>query len=449
MNTIERDYEIRKIIQKENLEIFDNLKDYLLKNPECYDFKTLSKIAELSNSRRSASAAHYTSFDVCKKLVMSLPNFYRRQSIKILEPSVGVGNFLPHLIEKYKNINKVEIDVVDINDESLSILKILIGKIKLPANTVINYINADYLLFNFANKYDLVVGNPPFMRIKDKELLAIYRRNIINNKTPNIFSFFLEKSLKIAGHVAFILPKSIVNAPEFNITRAYLQGLSINHIHDFGEKAFFGVKIETVGITIRNIAPASNHKIRIGSHLFNEGEFKEFNQNYICDPSYPYWILYRCNFFDKISSSLTFGVFSVFRDRQITKKYTKLAGDLRVLKSRNILSNKILDIPGYDAYIDSHSRFAVEKYLNQSSCILVPNLTYNPRACFMPMNCVADGSVAILTSKPGFKVTKKNLEYFASTEFNEFYAIARNHGTRSLNIDSNSVFFFGIKNNMD
>jgi len=36
------------------------------------------------------------------------------------------------------------------------------------------------------------------------------------------------------------------------------------------------------------------------------------------------------------------------------------------------------------------------------------------------------------------------LEYFASEEFRKFYMIARNLGTRSLNIDSNSVFYFGI-----
>jgi len=42
------------------------------------------------------------------------------------------------------------------------------------------------------------------------------------------------------------------------------------------------------------------------------------------------------------------------------------------------------------------------------------------------------------------KVTHDDLEYYGTKEFEQFYAVARNLGTRSLNIDNNSVFFFGI-----
>lgn len=38
--------------------------------------------------------------------------------------------------------------------------------------------------------------------------------------------------------------------------------------------------------------------------------------------------------------------------------------------------------------------------------------------------------------------------YFSSDEFRQFYRIARNYQTRSLNIDKNSVYWFGINNNM-
>ena len=62
----------------------------------------------------------------------------------------------------------------------------------------------------------------------------------------------------------------------------------------------------------------------------------------------------------------------------------------------------------------------------------------------MPKNSITDGSVAILTLKDSkITITKKDLEYYSTEEFSEFYAIARNLGTRSLNIDTNSVFYFG------
>jgi DNA (cytosine-5)-methyltransferase 1 len=76
---------------------------------------------------------------------------------------------------------------------------------------------------------------------------------------------------------------------------------------------------------------------------------------------------------------------------------------------------------------------------------MVPNLTYYPRASFLPGNTIADGSVALLTLKNGSRLpTEKDIEFYGSKEFEKFYRVARNYGTRSLNIDNNSVFFFGL-----
>ena len=47
--------------------------------------------------------------------------------------------------------------------------------------------------------------------------------------------------------------------------------------------------------------------------------------------------------------------------------------------------------------------------------------------------------------KKNKEINNKQLEFFASKEFTAFYRIARNFGTRSLNIDKNSVFFWGLK----
>jgi DNA (cytosine-5)-methyltransferase 1 len=81
---------------------------------------------------------------------------------------------------------------------------------------------------------------------------------------------------------------------------------------------------------------------------------------------------------------------------------------------------------------------------------MIPNLTYYPRASFLPKNTITDGSVALLTLKNGSRLpTEKDLEYYSSKEFEKFYRVARNYGTRSLNIDNNSVFFFGLLKNID
>lgn len=221
-----------------------------------------------------------------------------------------------------------------------------------------------------------------------------------------------------------------------------MNGYKIQHIVDFGEKGFNGVKIETICFILDSRKKGINNLVEIESYITKEIVLKD--QKYITDNKYPYWLIYRNEYFDKISEMLTFDIFTSFRDRQITKKHTKNKGNIRVLKSRNISSRKIVNLENYDCYIDDINDFSVKKYLNEENIILVPNLTYNPRACYLPKDCITDGSVAILKLKDDkMKMTEEDLEYYSTDEFSKFYSIARNLGTRSLNIDNNSVFYFG------
>lgn len=171
-------------------------------------------------------------------------------------------------------------------------------------------------------------------------------------------------------------------------------------------------------------------------------------QNYIFDKQFPYWIIYRNQKFDEVCAKLDLDVFSVFRDRQITKKIIDSNGDIRILKSRNISDDgkKIIDISGYDAYIKQTEarKLAVYDYLNAKNVYISPNMTYKPRVMKKPMNCIVNGSLAILTPKNGREISQDQLSFFSTEEYREFYQIARNYQTRSLNIDSCSVFFFGL-----
>lgn len=404
-------------------------------------FSRLSRIVEMANYERDNTAAYYTRQDVCFGIVNNLPEAKIFSTLSILEPSIGVGNFLPALIDRYANVSNVTIDVVDINPTSIRLLKEMLQHINIPDNFRINFIEGDFLLLKFEKKYDIVIGNPPYMKLtKEKSLSAKYKADAVNKDTNNIFAFFVEKAIRLGSYVSFIVPKSIINAPEFNKTREIMNSYSISHLIDFGEKAFKGVKIETISFTINtNRKP---DETLVYSYINNS--VRRCPQKYLTDSSFPYWLLYRNEYFDRVAKSMTFGIFKSYRDRVITKAVTKPKGKFRVLKSRNIGNNEIIDIPDYDCYIDDISSFDVSKFLNHTECVLLPNLTYSPRACFLPKNCIADGSVAILSlSDPNETITEKDLDFYASDDFIQFYAIARNMGTRSLNIDNNSVFFFG------
>lgn len=427
------------LVKEYGLNTQERILNYVVRSQQ--PFSKLSRIVEMANSERDNTAAYYTRQDICFGIVNNLPDAKDFDSISILEPSIGVGNFLPCLIEKYSSVSTVAIDVVDINPASIELLKEMVAKMDMPDNFTINYITGDFLLTDFNKRYDIVIGNPPYMKLtKDKKLAARYKASAVNKDTNNIFAFFIEKAMSLGDYVSLIVPKSLINAPEFNATRDLMNAHAITHIIDFGEKAFKGVKIETISFTVST--KEKPNKTIVYSYVNNS--IRIIEQSYMTDSTFPYWLLYRNEDFDEVASSMEFGIFKAYRDRVITKAVTKPNGRIRVLKSRNIGNNEIVDIPDYDCYIDDIDAFDVSKYLNHTECVLLPNLTYNPRACFMPENSIADGSVAILTLCDEEKsVSTQDLEFYATEDFSKFYAIARNLGTRSLNIDNNSVFFFG------
>lgn len=438
--------EIQNLINSNDLSIHENLVQFLKKNLKNYSYDSLSRIIEMANLKRTKHAAYYTTKDICFSLVEALPSFDTDSKISILEPSVGAGNFLPLLVEKYQHCKNVKLDVIDIDENALEVLKVLIKKIKIPKNIKLKFINSDFLTFEPNTEYDIIIGNPPFGKVtNDKSLLKAYKNGKHNQKTNNLFAFFIENAINQARHVSLIVPKSLLSTPEFNDTRELMNKFKLEKIVDFGEKAF-DVKIETIGFVLNKMIARQNHLVRIES--FVTGEKRLIEQSYITSDKFPHWLIYRNEFFDDVAKKIKFDILTAFRDRQITKKITKNKGKIRVLKSRNIDNNSIKNIPGYDSYIDDSQleSLAVGKYINTEKAILIPNLTYFPRACFMPKNTICDGSVAIAIPKNGTKITKKTLDYYSTDEFREFYRIARNKSTRSMNIDSNSIFFFGKVN---
>ena len=434
---------INKLVNSLELSDVNKLRDFITNNPMKLSPATLGKIAELANTSRTDNAAFFTSKSLITEMMKNLPDI-DRDTIHILEPSVGVGNFLPLIIKKFEG-KRIIIDVVDIDPHSLEFAEIILRNYNIPDTCVINYIEDDFLLHNFAQRYDYIIGNPPFFKIKStNNLLSIYRRNAINKDTTNICSFFLDKAMDIADYVSLVFPKFLLNTPEFSATREYLGEKAVDCIIDFGEKGFPGVLVETLAIFINT----TNRPAKTKVVSFTHGIVINQSQKYIFDKKLPYWIIYRNELFDSVCKKLDFNVFRVFRDRQITNTSLSDEGDIRVIKSRNISDDgkNIVDLNDYDSYIslDTLEKMAVSDYLEKDDVYLTPNMTYKPRVIKKPKHCVVNGSVAILIPKDGQIPTDKQMEFFSTDEYRLFYQIARNYQTRSLNVDSCSVFFYGL-----
>ena len=435
--------QIKRIVEKHSFSNTDELIVFIETNPLNLSVSALSRIAELSNTKRTDNAAFFTSKPLITEMMKNLPDI-SDDAVRILEPSVGVGNFIPLILQRFEG-KEIYIDAVDIDGDSIKVLKALFKHYAIPDNCHINFIVDDFLTHKFDAEYDYVIGNPPFykMRSGDKKINE-YRKNAINKDTLNICSFFLDKALTIGKYAALVFPKFLLNTPEFATSREYLSKKSVECIIDFGEKGFPGVLVETIAIYINNLGKISKtHIVSITKKI----DIMQ-KQKYIFDPQLPYWIIYRNADFDNVSAKMKFEVFTVFRDRQITKELLNSSRGIRVIKSRNISDDgrAIVDVEGYDSFIeaDKAKSLSVYSFFDRDDVYLTPNMTYNPRVIKKPSGFLVNGSVAILIPRDGCHPTRKQLDFFSSDEYRSFYQIARNYQTRSLNVDSCSVYFYGL-----
>lgn len=439
-----KDMEVKTEIAAEQLADTNRLIGYIKANPRNLGFASLCRLVELANSKRNEQEAYFTNKSLITEIVKALPDICG-DSISILEPSVGAGNFIPFIAKLFESKRKIKLTVVDVDKDAIAILKELLKHLHISCNMQIEYICDDFLSDCVSETYDLVIGNPPFSKSTKGKKLQHYRANAVNKQAVNTSAFFLDKALTIGNYVAMVMPKFLLNTPEFKASRELLSGMRMDAILDFGERGFGGVLIETIALCVNSKAkPSSTTVISI-----TENNYHTVAQNYICDSRFPYWLIYRNSEFDKTCHKMQFDVFEVFRDRQLTNAMmSKCSTGIRVIKSRNISDDgtAIVDIDGYDAYVphETAERLSVYRFKENDSVYLTPNMTYKPRVIRKPKGVLVNGSAAILTLKDGQPPLRDDeLLFFSSDEYRRFYRIARNRQTRSLNVDANSVFFFG------
>lgn len=149
----------------------------------------------------------------------------KNTNYKILEPSCGDGVFLEQLKLgnfKYKSITAIEFDKIEYNKAK---------KIQLINK---NVINSDFHLFcnKTKEKYDLIVGNPPFIRFQyfDKEQQSeadkVFKRAELKySKLTNAWVSFVVGSsllLKESGKIGFVIPAELLQVSYAKQLRNYL-----------------------------------------------------------------------------------------------------------------------------------------------------------------------------------------------------------------------------------
>lgn len=398
-----------------------------------------SYLNEKKNSANEArkKGTFYTPQSVIFDSLNEIKN-YSKKEVRILEPSVGGGNFLLPIISKFYNCEKIIIDIVDVDETVLSDTLNQIAMYHLdPGKIIIKSYAIDFIEFEIKERYDFIIGNPPYFKLDGNQKKKY--KNLIDFECDNIFGLFLEKIYEKSDNIIMILPKVFLMTSEFNSLRKKYEKYNIVSLIDYGVNAFKKVFIEIMSYYFTT---ENTEKIKVVN--VRDNEINYIPQKYIYHDKM--WLIYRNEFFDKYISKLKLDMYDFYRDRQITNKFLQEQGKVWVVKSKNILDDgKIIHIDNYDKYLDAPQQFAVSKYMNQN-CILMPNFTYNIRATKMPKNVIVNGSVAILFTKDELDIDKIDLNIYATEEFRKYYAIVKNKSKFTINIDKNSIYYIGVIN---
>lgn len=161
---------------------------------------------------------------------------------RILEPSFGKGSFIKRLADVY---SFDRLDGYEIDPD-------LYSQVTLTPENIHLYCD-DFLLNVILEKYDHVVGNPPFVEVNysyySPEMIKVFKdiyQNITDGRLNLVHMFIYESSLvlKPNGYLSFLLPSVILTSPYYTKLRKFIyDNFTVEYVRNDMKFAGIGVKV--------------------------------------------------------------------------------------------------------------------------------------------------------------------------------------------------------------
>ena len=227
--------------------------------------------------QRKSSGAYYTPEKVVNDLIDRLyENDPNLKAKTICDPCCGTGNFLLSLGVKgidYSNLYGQDIDPISV---FLSRINIALMAPEISALDIRSRIIIGNTYFEtFTQKFDIIVGNPPwgsdFSEADALQCRRVFKTAI--GKSIESYDLFVEKALSMLKHkgvLAFVLPEAILSvAAHDTVRRLIIDSCSFRFISYLGN-VFSGVQCPSIilGITPDDKKTVVGCKVSTGNNTF-------------------------------------------------------------------------------------------------------------------------------------------------------------------------------------
>lgn len=378
-----------------------------------HETKSGKLVEKVDNGVRKEMGQYYTPQYIVDFIVQNTINLYLEEnpdtlfSIKIVDPACGSGAFLIKafdlLYNKYRDFNKQQeskrktndlsgfigdksvarinevilhkhIHGVDLDSEAVELAKINLWLRTIQKEMKLNELNKNIKQGNslisdktidpknafdwdkeFPYKFDIVIGNPPWISIKgkhksiditDEELNYYFKTYDCDTYRPNMYEIFIIKGLSLVsenGFFSFIVPDRLCYNEQFKeLRREILENYTIKKI--WFKPKFPGIIGDTVVFVIQNKKP-ENNTIQIAE--YPSSEFYNLPQKAYGLTSTHTWFYVKekvLNIFERIRKNIkTKDLTELFQSKvgfiakqgSLTENQEKQS-QIRVLKGENI-----------------------------------------------------------------------------------------------------------------
>ena len=381
-----------------------------------------------------------------ESLLKNLKEFIKNKPKQILEPSIGEGHIIDYLKKDLKQ-----------TFQNTEFIMIEIDKNLIPLSSInkeeIHYI--DFLEYNPNQKFQTIIGNPPYVKKKGK---------------PNLYVEFIRKCVNLLennGELIFIIPSDFfqLTSSAKLINEMINQGKFTDIYHPNQENLFEEAsidvlifrfqKIENINQNISNEIKTNmiyyNNEIKYvnnnnGSLTFSSTyqnsihNSNQYNLDYIKVGDYFEVYVGMVSGNEKLLKNSTYGNIEILTGENNIEKYIFLTNyptenknlneylelnkeELKQRKVRKIDDTNWFEfgLPRNKKHIDKIIYKSNDKIINNKiKCLYMYNLTRKKEVCFQSHVQYFGGNLLILIPKQEMNL-EKIMNYFNSNEFKEQY----------------------------